>query len=158
MVQRASKLPQARCERLMRRPPDTISDWLEYSSVGGPELGLSLHEYETSLRIDLKTKLAFLEDHQPSSEHGGEPLGSSRASVPIELANQLRAVLDDTDLGSLPPARPSAPGRRYIRLKRTTDGSSAEAVFSNRDLDLRLELGPLMQTLDDLMSFVAESP
>jgi carboxymethylenebutenolidase len=55
MVQRASKLPQARCERLMRRPPDTISDWLEYSSVGGPELGLSLHEYETSLRIDLKT-------------------------------------------------------------------------------------------------------
>jgi hypothetical protein len=141
----------------MRSTPETISDWLEYSSVGGAELGLSLHEYETSLRIDLKTNLAFLEDHQPSSDRGGEPLGSSRAVVPVELADQLRAVLGDTDLGAVPRSK-RAPGRSYIRLKRSTDGASAEAVFSNRDLDIRLGLGPLMQTLDDIVSFVAETP
>lgn len=142
----------------MRSTPETITDWLEYSSVGGDELGLSLHEYETSLRIDLKSHLAFLEDHQPSSDRGGEPLGSSRAVVPVELAHQLRAVLDDTDLGGVPRGRRTAPGRSYIRLKRTTDGSTTEAVFSNRDLDVRLGLGPLMQTLDDIVAFVAETP
>jgi hypothetical protein len=142
----------------MRSTPQTFTDWLEYSSVAGAELGLSLHEYETSLRIDLKSNLAFLEDHQPSSDRGGEPLGSSRAVVPVELAHQLREVLDDIDLGAVPRSKRNAPGRGHIRLKRTTDGSSAEAVFSNRDLDVRLGLGPLIQTLDDIVSFVAETP
>lgn len=141
----------------MRSTPETITDWLEYSSLGGAELGLSLHEYETSLRVDLKTSLAFLEAHQPSSERGGEPLGSSRAVVPVELAAQLRAVLDDIDLGGVPRGRRGL-GRSTIRLKRTTDASSVEAVFSNRDLDVRLGLGSLMQTLDDIVSFVAETP
>ncbi|HTV22387.1 MAG TPA: hypothetical protein VMG12_27050 [Polyangiaceae bacterium] len=134
------------------------SDWLEYSSVGGAQLGLSLHEYETSLRIDLNTSVAFLEDHQPSSDRGGEPLGSSRAVVPADLAVQLREVLDDTDLGGVPRSKRGGSSRSSIRLKRTTDGEVAEAVFSNRDLDVRRGLGSLMQTLDDIVSFVAETP
>jgi hypothetical protein len=138
--------------------PDTNSDWLEYASVGGAELGLSLHEYETSLRVDLKTNLAFLEEHQPTSDRGGEPLGSSRAVVPAELAQQLRVLLDDTDLSAVPRSKRSGPGRSNIRLKRSVDGSSTEAVFSSRDLDVRLGLGPLMQTLDDIVSYVAETP
>lgn len=142
----------------MRSTPDISTDWLEYSSVAGAELGLSLHEYETSLRIDLTSNLAFLEDHQPSSDRGGEPLGSSRAVVPLELAHQLRQVLSDTDLRGVSRGKRNAPGRGYIRLKRTSGGSSAEAVFSNRDLDVRLGLGPLIQTLDDIVSFVAETP
>lgn len=141
----------------MRSTPDTVTDWLEYSSLGGAELGLALHEYETSLRIDLNTHVAFLEDHQPSSDRGGEPLGSSRAVVPVELAHQLREVLGDTHLSEVPRSK-RALGRSYIRLKRTTGGSSTEAVFSNRDLDVRRGLGPLMQTLDDIVSFVAETP
>lgn len=142
----------------MRSAPETSSDRLEYSAIGGAELGLSLHEFETSLRIDLKTSVAFLEAHQPTSDRGGEPLGSSRAVVPAELAVQLREVLDDIDLGGVPRSKLNAPGRSTIRLKRTTDGSSTEAVFSNRDLDVRLGLGQLMQTLDDIVAFVAETP
>lgn len=142
----------------MRSTPDSSSDWLEYSSVGGAELGLALHEYETSLRIDLRSNVAFLEDHQPSSDRGGEPLGSSLAVVPADLAHQLREVLDDSDLGAVPRSKRAASAYSHVRLKRTTDGVSTEAVFSNRDLDVRLGLGPLMQTLDDIVAFVAETP
>lgn len=141
----------------MRSTPDTTSDRLEYSSVGGAELGLSLHEYETSLRVDLKSNLAFLEEHQPTSDRGGEPLGSSRAVVPAELAQQLRDVLGDTDLGGVPRKRSGA-GRSTVRIRRTSNGDSAEAVFASRDLDARRSLGPLLQTLDDIVAFVAETP
>jgi hypothetical protein len=142
----------------MESPPATVSDWLEYSSVGGRELGLSLREYETSLRIDLKTNLAFLEDHQPTSDRGGEPLGTSRSVVPLVLARQLRDVLSTTDLASVPRSQRHNPGRSAVRLTRTTDGTKVEAVFSKRDLDTRSGLGPLMQTLDDIVAFVAETP
>ena len=142
----------------MRSTPEISSDWLEYSSIGGAELGLSLHEYETSLRIDLRTSVAFLEAHQPTSDRGGEPLGTSLAVVPADLAHQLREVLDDTDLDAVPRTRRGAPDRSYIRLKRSVDGESSEAVFSSRDLDVRRGLGPLMQTLDDIVAFVGEKP
>jgi hypothetical protein len=142
----------------MESPPATISDWLEYSSVGGRELGLSLREYETSLRIDLKSNLAFLESHQPTSDRGGEPLGTSRAVVPLALARQLREVLSATDLASVPKSQRNSSGRSAIRLTRTTDGTKVEALFAKRDLDAQSALAPLMQTLDDIVAFVAETP
>jgi hypothetical protein len=142
----------------MRSTPVPIRDWLEYSSVGGRELGLSLHEYETSLRIDLQGNVAFLEDHQPTSDKGGEPLGTSRAVVPLPLANQLRDVLAASDLASVPRSPRSGPGRSSIRIRHTTGSASVEAVFSNRDLDVLRNLAPLLQTLDDISAFVAETP
>jgi hypothetical protein len=142
----------------MPSTPETITDWLEYSSIGGRVLGLSLHEYETSLRIDLKSHVAFLEDHQPTSDKGGEPLGTSRAVVPLDLANQLRDVLSGIDLANVPKSQRSAQSRSSIRVRRTTDGKAVEAVFSNRDLDILRGLGPLMQTLDDILAFVVETP
>jgi hypothetical protein len=136
----------------------SISDWLEYSAIGGRELGLALHEYETSLRIDLKGGVAFLEDHQPTSDKGGEPLGTSRAAVPRDLMDQLRELLDATDLASLPRSQRGGRGRSSVMVRRTIDGMSTEAAFSNRDLDVLRDLGPLLSTLDDIVAFVGETP
>jgi hypothetical protein len=142
----------------MRSTSAPIRDWLEYSSVGGRELGLALHEYETSLRIDLTSHVAFLEDHQPTSDKGGEPLGTSRAVVPVELASQLDDVLAATDLAGVPKSRRTGPGRSAIRIKHSTGSTSVEAAFSNRDLEALRSLEPLLQTLDDIKAFVAETP
>jgi hypothetical protein len=142
----------------MRSTPAPPRDWLEYSSVGGRELGLALHEYETSLRIDLTSNVAFLESHQPTSDKGGEPLGTSRAVVPLDLANQLRDVLATTDLAGVPKSRRTGPGRSALRIKHSTGSSSVETTFSNRDLDALRALEPLLQTLDDISAFVAETP
>jgi hypothetical protein len=142
----------------MRSTPVSISDWLEYSAVGGRELGLALHEYETSLRVDLKAGVAFLEDHQPTTDKGGEPLGTSRAVVPIDLMDQLRELLDATDLASIPRSQRAGQGRSSMIVRRSTDGIASEAAFSNRDLDVLRDLGPLLSTLDDIVAFVAETP
>jgi hypothetical protein len=83
---------------------------VEYAIEGGPEMEPGIHEIETSLRIRLDSGDAFLEQHQPSSEEGGEPLGTFKAALPAELMFRLRAALTDASLWSLPPSTAEGPG------------------------------------------------
>jgi hypothetical protein len=131
---------------------------IEYAIEGGPELGPDLHEIETSIRIDLATGMAFLEQHQPSSEQGGEPLGTFRAPLPPPLLTQLRTALAAVDLGALPPSTAGGPGSSLIRIKVVSKGSSREVQIPSRDIDALEKIDPLLSLLNDSVSATLEHP
>src|SRR5687768_17079801 len=75
---------------------------VELNMLGGPMLGEGVKENDTRLRVDLGSRVVFLEKHQPGSDAGGEPIGSFRAEVPDELITRLRTALAGVDLTALP--------------------------------------------------------
>jgi hypothetical protein len=131
---------------------------VEYAIEGGPEMGPGLHEIETSLRIRLDSGDAFLEQHQPSSAEGGEPLGTFKGPLPAELLSHLRAALGDRALWSLPPSTAGGPGSSLIRVRVSSDGAAHELRVSSRDIDALGRLDPLMAILNDAVTETMAHP
>lgn len=131
---------------------------VEYTTAGGPDLGLGLHEDETRLHVDLKTGVAFLNRHQPTSDEGGEPLGTFRATLAHDLAAGLREALSKAPLGSAPPVDAAGPWASgiTIRAKRGTD-FRAES-FSSRDMEKLEKFDPLLSVLNDVVFATSQHP
>jgi hypothetical protein len=131
---------------------------LEYEVVGGPELALGLHETEVSLRIDLGTGVAFLERHQPSSEEGGEPLGTFRAALSPDVAARLHQALGAVQLGAVAGGGGGGPGTSMLRIRHTTAAGRSEARFSSRDTAALEKLDPLIAVLDEITALLVDHP
>jgi hypothetical protein len=130
---------------------------IEYATEGGPELGPGLHETETSLRIDLAAGTAFFERRQPISTEGGDPVGTFSLSLSPEWRVRLHQLLDNLDMGSIPPGTAGGPGVSLIRL-RVTRARRTEASLSSRDIPTLERLEPVLSALDDLGAAVSEHP
>lgn len=123
---------------------------IEYATEGGPELGVGLHETEISLRVDGDTGVAFLERHQPSSDEGGEAIGTFRTVVAGPLRERLLAAVAKADLRSVPPGTGGGPGVSLIRIRRTRGDVDEEARFSSRDFAQLQRLEPLTEVFDEI--------
>jgi hypothetical protein len=117
-----------------------------------------IREIETSLRIRLDSGDAFLEQHQPSSEEGGEPLGTFKALLPAELLSRLRAALSDATLWSLPPSTGGGPGSSLIRIRMSSDGVARELQVPSRDIDALGKIDPLLAILNDAVTETMAHP
>jgi hypothetical protein len=131
---------------------------VEYTTEGGPDLGLGLHERETRLRIDLGTGLAFLNRHQPTSTEGGEPLGTFRATVVPDLVSSLQMTLAHANLGQIASGTGGGPGTSLIRIRAKRGQEILAASFSSRDMDTLEKLDGLLSLLDDAVGSVAQHP
>jgi hypothetical protein len=117
-----------------------------------------IHEIETSLRIRLDSGDAFLEQHQPSSAEGGEPLGTFKGLLAAELLSHLRAALGDATLWSLPPSTAGGPGSSLIRIRMSSDGVARELRVSSRDIDALGKIDPLLAILNDAVTDAMAHP
>lgn len=121
---------------------------VEYAIEGGPEMDRGLHEIETSLRIRLDSGDAFLEDHQPTSDEGGEPVGTFKAPLPAELLSRLRVALRDPTVWSLPPSTKRGFGDSLIRVRMVSNGVQHELEVSSGDIDALKKVERLLEILD----------
>ncbi len=133
-------------------------DSLEYTTEGGPDLGLGLHETETRLRIDLATRAAFLNRHQPTSPEGGEALGTFRTTLAPALITDLRATLGHADLAHIPTGTGGGPGTSVIQIRAKHGAKSVAASFSSRDMAILDKLEKLLSLLDDAVGATAQHP
>jgi hypothetical protein len=107
---------------------ETAGQALPFESVGyAMESGFGrgagdLRESQTSLKIDLATGAALLSMHQPTSDEGGEPLGTFRTVLPGEWVARLQTQLGRSNLGAVKPGRPDGPGRGVIRIRTARQG------------------------------------
>jgi hypothetical protein len=131
---------------------------IEYAIEGGSEMDPGIHEIETSLRIRLDSGDAFLEQHQPSSEEGGEPLGTFKALLPAELMSRLRAALSDATLWSLPSSTGGGPGSSLIRIRMSTDGVARELQVPSRDTGALGKIDPVLEILNDAVTETMAHP
>jgi hypothetical protein len=131
---------------------------VEYAIEGGPEMGPGIHEIETSLRIRLDTGEAFLEQHQPSSAEGGEPMGTFKGPLPAELLSHLRAALGDATLWSLPPSTAGGPGSSLIWVRMSSATGARELRVSSRDIDALGKIDPLLAILNDAVTETMAHP
>jgi hypothetical protein len=131
---------------------------VEYAIEGGVEMAPGIHEIETSLRIRLDSGDAFLEQHQPSSEEGGEPLGTFKALLPAELLSRLRSALTDATLWSLPRSTAGGPGSSLIRIRMASDGVARELQVPSRDIDTLGKIDPLLAILNDAVTETMAHP
>ncbi len=132
---------------------------VEYAIEGGAEIAPGIHEIETSLRIRLDLGDAFLEQHQPSSEEGGEPLGTFKALLPAELLSRLRSASSDATLWSLPPSTGGGgPGSSVIRVRMSSDGVARELQVPSRDIDALGKIDPLLAILNDAVTETMAHP
>lgn len=117
-----------------------------------------IHEIETSLRIRLDSGDAFLEQHQPSSEEGGEPLGTFRARLPAELLSRLRSASSDATPWSLPPSTVGGPGSSLIRIRMSSDGVGRELQVPSCDIDALGKIDILLEILNDALAETMAHP
>jgi hypothetical protein len=144
----------------MSEKAEKIDDFtsLEYSTQGGPELGLGVHEVETRLHVDLATRVAFLNRHQPTSTEGGEPIGTFQATLAPDLVSRLREALAHANLGKIPPGTGGGPGTSLIQIRAKRGDLNYAASFSSRDMETLDKLDKLLALLDDTVAFVAGRP
>ena len=131
---------------------------VEYTTEGGPDLGLGLHERETRLRIDLKTHVAFLNCHQPTSDQGGEALGTFRTTLAPEVVAQLQAALAEANLSQIPPGTGGGPGTSLIQLRARRGADNQSATFASRDMETLSRLQTLISLLDDASFATSQHP
>ena len=131
---------------------------VEYAIKGGPEMGSGIHETETKLCIALDTAEALVEEHQPSSIEGGEPLGTFRGTLQGELLSRLHNALSEASLWSLPPSTSGGPGSSTIRIRHQHDGVVRELQVASRDIDALEKLDPVLSILNDAIVETVEHP
>ena len=131
---------------------------VEYTTQGGADLGFGLHERETRLRVDLDTRVAFLNRHQPTSTEGGEAIGTFRATLSPDLVSRLQEDLARADLGQIPSGNAGGPGTSLIRIRALGAAKDLTASFSSRDMATLDKLESLLSLLDDTVGLVAQHP
>lgn len=131
---------------------------VEYTTQGGAELGAGLHEVEQRLHVDYGAQVVLAERYQPSSDEGGEPVGSFRAPLPPELGDRLRSELAKLDPSKLTPGTAGGPGASHLRIRVTGDGPAREVSLSSRDIPLLEKLEPLLDVLDALAQSAFAQP
>jgi hypothetical protein len=137
---------------------EPMVDHVEYTIVGGKDLGGGIHRSETALRIDLMARVAVLEQYQPSSDEGGEALGSFKAEVPQALCEKLRVTLARRNLSELHGGPYGGPGTSMLRIRATSGTESSEVAFSNRDGAMLTVLRPLIAVLDEVQLDLSSHP
>jgi hypothetical protein len=109
------------------------------------------------LRLDLVANEALLEQHEPGSEIGGEPIGTFRGPLPTPLAEQLRAVLPKTNFHGAPSTR-GGPGSSLIRVRWSNGADTREAAVSSLDPTAMEPLDPLLEVLNDALAATERHP
>jgi hypothetical protein len=133
-------------------------DSVEYITEGGPDLGLGLHERETRLRVDLKTRVAFLNCHQPTADKGGEALGTFRATLATDLATRLQGSLVKADLGQTAPGAGGAPWTSVIQIRARRGSNTRAESFSSQDMEKLAKFEELLSVLDDATFVTSQHP
>lgn len=131
---------------------------VDYSVQGGPELGSGIHEVEQHLRVDFGEKVVHAERRQPSSDEGGESVGSFRAPLPAALGERLRTELAKVELSKVGPGTVGGPGASLIRIRSSEGAQVEEASLSSRDIPLLEGIEPLVEALDDLTQHAVQHP
>jgi hypothetical protein len=131
---------------------------VEYTTEGGPDLGLGLHERETRLRIDLKTRVAFANSHQPTSDQGGEALGTFRTTLTPEVVAQIQVALAHADLSQIAAGTGGGPGTSVIQIRAKRGADSQTATFASRDMETLAKLQTLTSLLDDATFATSQHP
>jgi hypothetical protein len=143
--------------------PEKATDAAEFSSVeytteSGSDLGFGLRENETRLHVDLNTGVSFLNRHQPTSDEGGEPLGTFRTTLPPEQVEGLRRALRDAPLGAAAPGKGGGPWASGIDIRAKRGGETRSESFSSQDMEKLSRLESLLSVLDDAVFATSKHP
>jgi hypothetical protein len=131
---------------------------LEYLTQGGRELAPGLHQVETSLRVDLATGEAVAARHQPSSDEGGQALGTSRATLAPAALVRLREALGRVDLGKKPPPGSGGIGASLLTIRHRVGGQVREVALWSRNPTAMAPFDPLLEALAGAMREVEGHP
>jgi hypothetical protein len=131
---------------------------VEYTTQGGSDLGGGLRERETSLRIDLANGVALVEHYQPSSEQGGEALGTFKAGVPPDLCANVREAVERSHLNDIRAGSHGGLGTTILCIRAIGGVDRQETRFSNRDVPTLTALQPLIHLLDEVRGIVIMQP
>jgi hypothetical protein len=152
--------PQKTGNVTMTTVPDSgaAAERVELNMLGGPMLGEGVKENDTRLRVDLGSRVVFLEKHQPGSDSGGEAIGTFRAEAPEVLIGRLRAELGRLDLGALPAAQEGGLGITNLELRVHGAGGVRSVVWTVRDGALAEQLEGVQNVLEELMRLAFAHP
>lgn len=138
--------------------PEAEINRFEYSSDGGPRLGPGLRERHTRLVVDLTKNEVSFECFQPSSEVGGELLGTFRAALPAETRVGLDAALAGLDFNTVSGQGGRGFGSSLIRLRRIQGREISETAVASSAFASIKPLVPLTSRLNDLFVLALEHP
>src|ERR1700680_286673 len=104
---------------------------LTYTSSGGPELGPSLYERQTSLTIKSADRSVVLEQHRSESDEAGAPIGMFRLAADPESLQKLLEYAVEERLGDLAPPARGGPGTSVMTIALEMDDRKISRMVTN---------------------------
>ncbi len=131
---------------------------LDYSSVGGPELGAGVHERESHLRLDSGKQEAVLERHRSESDSGGEPIGTFRAQLPADAFSSVLEYANKERLAELPKSTGGGPGKSAMTVRLEQQNSVVTKTLTSGDIPLLGQLQYFFYQLNRISTALMQHP
>lgn len=137
--------------------PAAIST-IEYSTVGGPERGGGVAEFEWHLKVDFTRAVVELRQHSPLYHDDPDAIGVFRAPLDPTDASRLLERAQNIRLDHLPEPNGGGPGVSQLLLRITRGANRTEARFPSRDTAVMPRVEPLLERLEPLLGKVVQQP
>ena len=131
---------------------------LTYTSSGGPELGPSLYERQTSLTIKSADRSVVLEQHRSESDEAGAPIGMFRLAADPESLQKLLEYAVEERLGDLAPPARGGPGTSVMTIALEMDDRKISKMLTSGDIPQIGQLEYFLYQLNQIMFAARQAP